>query len=276
MSSALIQCQIAKVLAWLPRQSPDIWHAVATGWNWDVDLAPLEWIVRQPDCDAATAQFVFWTARLGDSHELADLRSMIAERWSAGEYRTARFSVRDHVRPEPDRHGAGPPGIEIAIDGPEESNVENVLDEGVPRDIVIDCFKECGQPLPAWLQPKDDRKLEFDRLWGLIMDDGIDDESQRRAMWASPLLLEDTGKWRTFVDTEQFNRISAQARVLIKEGKATNDSELGRQGEEISKRAYSYLARMQRPFDVEGYPEYPRPQKRGLTARIFGRKPPTT
>jgi Domain of unknown function (DUF4274) len=48
---------------WLMSTSdPDIWHMVATSWNWDYSHAPLLWIVRQENCDLATALEVFFLA----------------------------------------------------------------------------------------------------------------------------------------------------------------------------------------------------------------------
>jgi hypothetical protein len=45
---------------WLRSASPDEWHAMAAGWNWDNGAAPLIWIARQPDCDKATALLIYW------------------------------------------------------------------------------------------------------------------------------------------------------------------------------------------------------------------------
>ena len=48
---------------WLVATSdPDVWHVVATGWNWDYSHAPLLWIIRQESCDLATALEIFFLA----------------------------------------------------------------------------------------------------------------------------------------------------------------------------------------------------------------------
>jgi hypothetical protein len=48
---------------WLRTTSdPDIWHIVATRWNWDYSHAPLLWIIRQENCDIATALEIFFLA----------------------------------------------------------------------------------------------------------------------------------------------------------------------------------------------------------------------
>jgi hypothetical protein len=275
MSNALMRCQVEKVLAWLPDQGPDVWHAVATGWNWDVDTAPLRWIIQQDGCDAATAQYVYWTARLGDGADLEELQFIIAQRWAASAYSTSRFSVKGQITI------SGWEGVSTSlatpIDGPERVASTITLDEGVPRHLLIECFADCGLPLPAWLKPKpkDSERDELDRLMAEIMAEGIEDESARHAMWANPLLLKDLKRWRTYVDTEHFQRLSAQARKMQKEAKAANDPALMQRGAEVRERAYGYMTRMQRPFDIALYPDYPQPQKRGPIARIFGRKPPT-
>jgi hypothetical protein len=76
---------------------PDVWHIVATHWNWDYGRAPLLWIVRQKNCDIATALEVFLLAepshyfRYGAAHSsvsvddlevldfLADIRQRLAQ-----------------------------------------------------------------------------------------------------------------------------------------------------------------------------------------------------
>jgi Domain of unknown function (DUF4274) len=48
---------------WLMATSdPDVWHIVATSWNWDYSHAPLLWIIRQENCDIATALEIFFLA----------------------------------------------------------------------------------------------------------------------------------------------------------------------------------------------------------------------
>ncbi|HEX4410907.1 MAG TPA: DUF4274 domain-containing protein [Xanthobacteraceae bacterium] len=48
---------------WLAATSdPDIWHIAAKNWNWDYSHAPLLWIIRQKNCDIATALEIFFLA----------------------------------------------------------------------------------------------------------------------------------------------------------------------------------------------------------------------
>jgi hypothetical protein len=216
---------------------------------------------------------VYWTATLGDGADLEELQSIVVRQWAAGAYKTSRFSNQGQLTLS-DREGI-PAGLATLVDGPEKVASTIALDEGVPRHLMVECFAELGLPLPAWLQPKDPESDELDRVMAEIMKGGIEDETSRRAMWASPLLLKDIRRWRTYVDTEQFQRLTALARKMQQEAKATNDPALAKRGEEMRERAYGYMTRMQRPFDIALYPEYPQPPKRGPIARIFGRKPPT-
>lgn len=45
---------------YLKQRDPEVWHKIAMGWNWDGGLAPLAWIVRQPECDRGTALLIYW------------------------------------------------------------------------------------------------------------------------------------------------------------------------------------------------------------------------
>ncbi len=47
-------------IAWLESANPDDWHRVALEFNWGEPLYVLDWIVRQPNCDLATALDIFW------------------------------------------------------------------------------------------------------------------------------------------------------------------------------------------------------------------------
>lgn len=51
---------LAANIAWLESTGPEDWHRVALDFNWDEPLYLLDWIVRQPDCDVATALTIFW------------------------------------------------------------------------------------------------------------------------------------------------------------------------------------------------------------------------
>lgn len=47
-------------IEWLATADPDDWHRVADEFNWSEPLYVLDWIVRRPNCDIATALYIFW------------------------------------------------------------------------------------------------------------------------------------------------------------------------------------------------------------------------
>jgi len=92
------------LLLWLERHGPYEWHHVAVNWNWNNDPPPLVWIIRQPDCDLATAAYIFQMCQSGDylvewtkdvaakqswfSRLYFDLSDEIVDRAWAGQYRS--------------------------------------------------------------------------------------------------------------------------------------------------------------------------------------------
>lgn len=50
------------LIEFLKKSPPETWHQVAWSWNWDNGLAPLEWLIRQPECDQGTALLIYWYA----------------------------------------------------------------------------------------------------------------------------------------------------------------------------------------------------------------------
>lgn len=54
-----------RYVKWLRSGTPDLWHQAARNWNWDYGVAPLAWIVAQPQCDLATAVLVHYDAEPG-------------------------------------------------------------------------------------------------------------------------------------------------------------------------------------------------------------------
>jgi hypothetical protein len=57
---------------WLIRATPDERHAAALNWNWDYGIPPILYIVRQPDCDLATALEIFYLAQPSYYHVFDD------------------------------------------------------------------------------------------------------------------------------------------------------------------------------------------------------------
>ena len=65
---------------------PDVWHIVATHWNWDYGLAPLLWIIRQKNCDMATALEIFFLAEPSSYFRYGDDRSSVPADWNLEMY----------------------------------------------------------------------------------------------------------------------------------------------------------------------------------------------
>jgi hypothetical protein len=94
-----------RLIEWLEKQSPDVWHIIAQRINWDFGTNVLRWIVGHPQCDRATAQRLFlendggWdldsAADVNTSYQLQQktvdsndrgIYGTIVERWNAGGY----------------------------------------------------------------------------------------------------------------------------------------------------------------------------------------------
>ncbi len=96
MSVTRSHCDI--VIDWLKERGSDDWHRLTLGWNWDIGMSPLKWIVEQPECDKATALQVFWhsgadnvaaRSNIDDAkqhycEEAWPVLKGIAERWTNG------------------------------------------------------------------------------------------------------------------------------------------------------------------------------------------------
>lgn len=62
-------------------RDPDIWHIAATRWNWDYDRAVPLWVIRQKNCDIATALEVFFLASPSYYFRWGDDRSSVPDGW---------------------------------------------------------------------------------------------------------------------------------------------------------------------------------------------------
>jgi Domain of unknown function (DUF4274) len=106
-----------KAWEWYARRlietGPDEWHDAADQWNWDNGVEPLTWIIRQSECDRATALLVF---HLGEPHFHAEkltegrdlgndktyaLLAEIRERWFSGKFQRSEigFDVSEYDDP---------------------------------------------------------------------------------------------------------------------------------------------------------------------------------
>jgi hypothetical protein len=99
------------VVAWLKTQSPSEWHVVSEGFNWDYDPETvLGWIVRQKDCDLATALNIFLLSEWSDFESLgtppfADeslnrmhaLVKTIFDRLVSGQFASGKFKIETNL-----------------------------------------------------------------------------------------------------------------------------------------------------------------------------------
>lgn len=99
---------LAANIAWLEAADPDDWHRVALDFNWSEQLFLLDWIVRQRDCDIATALTIFWQgepsfwldtkAKAGEPDGYGDLNAAlciyIAARVADGGYGRSEIAFR--------------------------------------------------------------------------------------------------------------------------------------------------------------------------------------
>jgi hypothetical protein len=97
-------CKGSETVDWLKVRGPDpeFWHYTVQKWNWGVGVDELNWIVRQPACDAATASWVLIVGCGGTlyrsradcdeiHHKEFDLFSEIANRWRSGFYGASKL-----------------------------------------------------------------------------------------------------------------------------------------------------------------------------------------
>ncbi len=147
------------IIDWLKRHGPAEWHGYVERHHWDGEnTAPLEWIVSQPDCDAATALTIFWMAEpdyyLDGEHDhdpVAQLLLAIAARWQGEGFPRQRFAFDDGFPEILERINAGPHKLPASsaepIDGEENFTWFNAL----PAEIDIAWHRANGRAPPAHL-----------------------------------------------------------------------------------------------------------------------------
>ena len=98
-------------IAWLAETTPEIWHYVASQWDWDWGVEPLAWIAQQQECDAGTAAMLFWKSGeaedylpFGDAEPtededlmVADMEEHIAGRFERDEFGPMRFAFDERL-----------------------------------------------------------------------------------------------------------------------------------------------------------------------------------
>ncbi len=107
---ATLSCAPEDFLPWVKLQSPDTWHVLVAGWDYnsaDRDDV-IEWILDQPSCDLATAAQYFFSTAIGlateDPEKLSPgyrrkwlLMKRVADNWQRGLY--ARNELQHSVEP---------------------------------------------------------------------------------------------------------------------------------------------------------------------------------
>jgi hypothetical protein len=89
---------------------PEQWHQFALNWNWDDGYVPLQWIIRQENCDAGTALLIYWHATPGYFCQFADRNDVLAQGQDIAMYDFVKeielkyinhFYTRQHIRFDP-------------------------------------------------------------------------------------------------------------------------------------------------------------------------------
>ena len=101
----VVEYLLAQQIEFMSTRSPDLWHRFADGVNWDRSLEGLYWVVRQPECDRATAALIFWKGepsgydyedddqRMGDDpYAVEPLLKFIAQRFNADGFPRAEIA----------------------------------------------------------------------------------------------------------------------------------------------------------------------------------------
>ena len=87
----------------LEQGTPDDWHVIASNWNWDDELDVLYWIVRQRECDKATALTIFWMGEPTGYDYETEQEEMGASPYSVApmlRYISERFNTSGYPRSE--------------------------------------------------------------------------------------------------------------------------------------------------------------------------------
>ena len=87
----------ADQMDWLIAQTPDIWHIVIDGWNFDYAL-DWKWFAQHPDLDAGTAANIFIpcaTSHLSGEFEdeMFTALKIIAQRWNENGFKTSLYNI---------------------------------------------------------------------------------------------------------------------------------------------------------------------------------------
>jgi hypothetical protein len=140
---------------------PDVWHIVATSWNWDYSHAPLLWIIRQESCDIATALGIFFLADPSYYFRWVNDRSSVP---------TSTLEMFDFLAEIRERLARGfYERSEIAFDGEEHMfYVNRGLDTAEDRALAQSFFPlKAGQKIPG-RDLKDSEDDKFGECYAIL------------------------------------------------------------------------------------------------------------
>jgi Domain of unknown function (DUF4274) len=175
--------EVSRLEAWLPVQSPRVWHQVALTWNWDNGTYFLDWILNQPACDKGTALSIYLGGEPGfyaDAYEtldqmredpnaashlpMAEFLARICQRWSLGHFVNYEFHPGEWFDR---RYGWGevPPGM-ISPNAPWPVPDDMVAAPLRGEAVDLSSFSE-GMP-NAWIEPLNTRPSLSARIAHLL------------------------------------------------------------------------------------------------------------
>lgn len=147
------------IIDWLKRHGPAEWHGYVERHDWNGEShAPLEWIVAQAECDAATAATIFWLAEpdyyldgRNDDHPLAKLLLAVAARWENEGFEHRRFSWDEGFPELVETINAGPHKVPPSLAEPIEGDEDFTWFTELPREIDIAWHRANGREPPEYL-----------------------------------------------------------------------------------------------------------------------------
>jgi Domain of unknown function (DUF4274) len=140
---------------WLPAQSPEVRHYIASRWNWRADLSLLKAIADQPDCDTGTAAQIFWVAGLardfttGAESSMAndqerivlDMIHALAARFLNRDFHTDDFAFDDSLANDVVKANLG----RAMATGPATFNLAMVPHRSYGREVALADFEAAKQ-----------------------------------------------------------------------------------------------------------------------------------
>jgi Domain of unknown function (DUF4274) len=141
--------------SWLPAQSPDVRHYLASRWNWRANLSLLKAIADQPDCDTGTAAQIFWVAGLArdfttgaessmandEERIVLDMIHALAARFLNRNFQTDDFAFDDSLANDVVKANLG----RAMATGPASFNLAMVPHRSYGREVLLADFDAAQQ-----------------------------------------------------------------------------------------------------------------------------------